>query len=180
MKTNRLVAMVITTVVFFTMIGSSAVSACSWIDVNQTYSTALVKTKIADVQKIQTFLNSLYTTPNCGTPDGYYGDKTATAITNFQTLNVLDIDGKSGPNTNKRLHFLYDNRTKLYKATSNLKVRSGPGTNYAELYTMKQGAIVVEISRNTSTGWSYVNYFYNNKGAEYGTGYVSYGYIAKI
>lgn len=54
-----------------------------------------------EVKKIQNKLNSIYF--NSGTPDGIYGPKTTNAVTRFQSVNRLIMNGIVGPRTRQQL-----------------------------------------------------------------------------
>lgn len=50
----------------------------------------------ANVKEFQTQLNHYSDATYCGTPDGFFGSKTLTAVKNFQSMEGLTIDGIVG------------------------------------------------------------------------------------
>lgn len=58
----------------------------------------------AEVKELQTNLN--YVGYNCGTPDGVYGSKTESAVKKFQKAHKLNVDGKFGNASKKKMQEL--------------------------------------------------------------------------
>ena len=79
--------------------------------------------------------------------DGSFGGDTEKALTEFQEFYALEVDGKYGPTSKAKLTSVYNNKQsasapevaksprytvgKAYTLQVELKVRTGPGTNYA-------------------------------------------------
>lgn len=82
---------------------------------------------------------------SCGSSgaDGSFGNNTYNALTAFQNANGLKVDGLYGENSRAKLESLYNTKVststqvlngyvagKTYTLQTELKVRTGPGTNY--------------------------------------------------
>ncbi|MEM7712303.1 MAG: peptidoglycan-binding protein [Cyanobacteria bacterium P01_A01_bin.68] len=114
-----------------------------------------------NVRTIQTELRNRGFFPRNVSSTGYYGSITKRAVMNFQRANGLRADGVAGPATLRAMGYAgvggsnpvdqFQGATGFVQVRTRLNVRSGPGTNYRVLDSLRPGQSVKLINRQN--GW---------------------------
>ncbi len=151
-----------------TTFGGSNYSASSS---NKTNSTATTSTVLScgmsgsKVKDLQEKLISLGYSCGGHGADGDYGAQTEDAVRKFQRKNGLTIDGIAGPKTLEVINNLIKSNNNEIKVTANLlNVRSGAGTNYDVVTTVKKDSIHKLLEEKNgwgkiSKGWIKSTYY---------------------
>lgn len=106
------------------------------------------------VRKLQENLNSLGY--DCGNVDGIFGSKTVYAVKKFQNDNNLNDDGIVGYQTMAAINKAIATRAKIATVTASvLNVRTGAGTNYKIVGTVRKGYSCEIIEENN--GWGKID-----------------------
>ena len=161
MKAKKILAVILSLIITVLMVEGAAVSAAMTPGDRGSSVTAMQKKLIA----------LGYMTSSAS---GSYNTATKSAVKLFESLNNLTADGVADDAMLARLDSVYNGAGRITVKASLLAVRSGAGTKYSKLGTVKKGASFVVIGTKKVSGVTWYKFKYGTKDGWVCGSYVTY------
>ncbi len=161
MKAKKILAVILSLIITILMVEGAAVSAAMSPGDRGSSVTAMQKKLIA----------LGYMTSSAS---GSYNTATKSAVKLFESLNNLTADGVADDAMLTRLDSVYNGAGRITVKASLLVVRSGAGTKYSKLGTVKKGASYVVIGTKKVSGVTWYKFKYGTKDGWVCGSYVTY------
>ena len=103
--------------------------------------------------------------------DNSYGPATTAAVKDFQKTEGIEPDGNFGPISNETAHKAHKKPAPAFTpytvqvTTDALRIRKGPGTNYAQVGCVYKGEVytIVDKSNDGTYDWGLLKSYKNNR-----------------